>query len=192
MAETEIHSLSIRVRADLSEARAAFAHLGRETTDLLARPMSRAGAQAGAFIEAAVGRVGDALEDAALRGQRSFGDMVRALIQDLQRMALREFVINPLVSAVSGALKGAFGGARAMGGPVSPGRAYLVGEQGPELFTPSGSGRIVPNGQLGLGGAGVTVNFNFPTGTDVDRFRRSESQIAAMMNRVVARGGRNL
>lgn len=37
-----------------------------------------------------------------------------------------------------------FGGPRAMGGPVSTGRAYLVGENGPELFAPGASGNIVP------------------------------------------------
>jgi len=37
-------------------------------------------------------------------------------------------------------------GARAAGGPVMAGGAYLVGEQGPELFVPSRSGTIVPNG----------------------------------------------
>lgn len=43
-----------------------------------------------------------------------------------------------------------FGGARASGGPVAAGRAYLVGEQGPELFTPSMSGQIIPNGAGGI------------------------------------------
>lgn len=40
-------------------------------------------------------------------------------------------------------------GARAEGGPVSFGSTYLVGEKGPELFTPDVSGSIVPNGALG-------------------------------------------
>jgi hypothetical protein len=31
---------------------------------------------------------------------------------------------------------------RATGGPVSPGRAYMVGERGPELFVPTASGAI--------------------------------------------------
>jgi hypothetical protein len=52
-----------------------------------------------------------------------------------------------------------FGGARALGGPVAPGGSYLVGEQGPELFTPSSSGNITPNHAMG-GGANITVNVN--------------------------------
>lgn len=42
-----------------------------------------------------------------------------------------------------------FGGARAMGGPVAGGRPYLVGERGPELMVPNGSGTVVPNSSLG-------------------------------------------
>lgn len=38
-------------------------------------------------------------------------------------------------------------GARAGGGPVSSGQAYLVGEKGPEVFVPSGSGTIIPNNE---------------------------------------------
>lgn len=43
-----------------------------------------------------------------------------------------------------GLLGGVFGGARASGGPVLPSRSYLVGENGPELFSPSSSGSILP------------------------------------------------
>jgi hypothetical protein len=46
---------------------------------------------------------------------------------------------------------------RAAGGPVSPsGGPYIVGERGPELFTPSSSGNITPNGAMG--GNTITVN----------------------------------
>jgi hypothetical protein len=51
-----------------------------------------------------------------------------------------------------------FGGARALGGPVVGGSSYLVGERGPELFTPGSSGSITPNNSLG--GGGITVNVN--------------------------------
>lgn len=51
-----------------------------------------------------------------------------------------------------------FRGARAAGGPVTGGGTYLVGERGPELFTPGTSGSITPNNALG--GGGITVNVN--------------------------------
>lgn len=43
-----------------------------------------------------------------------------------------------------------FGGGKAAGGPVSAGTAYLVGEQGPEMFMPSDSGTIIPNGGMSI------------------------------------------
>ena len=52
-----------------------------------------------------------------------------------------------------------FSGFKASGGPVMGGKSYLVGERGPELFTPGVSGGITPNGSFG-GGANITVNVN--------------------------------
>ena len=51
-----------------------------------------------------------------------------------------------------------FRGKRASGGPVMGGGAsYLVGERGPEIFTPSSSGMITPNSAIG-GGNTITIN----------------------------------
>ena len=50
-------------------------------------------------------------------------------------------------------------GRRAAGGPVAGGGSYLVGERGPEIFTPMGSGNITPNSQLGSKtNINITVN----------------------------------
>ena len=49
---------------------------------------------------------------------------------------------------------------RAEGGPVIAGRSYVVGEVGPELFTPSTSGNITPNSAMG----GNTYNINVNAG----------------------------
>ena len=40
-------------------------------------------------------------------------------------------------------------GFRANGGPVTSGLAYIVGERGPEIFSPSTSGSIIPNNRMG-------------------------------------------
>ena len=53
-----------------------------------------------------------------------------------------------------------FGGAHASGGPVHAGTTYLVGEVGPELFTPHQNGYIIPNDRLGGKGQQIVVNFN--------------------------------
>jgi hypothetical protein len=67
---------------------------------------------------------------------------------------------NPLVSGISGLIDRVFGGGRAAGGPVNAGTTYLVGERGPELFTPSGSGTIISNNRLGGGGGSVNITVN--------------------------------
>ncbi|MGJ4748377.1 hypothetical protein ACQV5M_18590 [Leptospira sp. SA-E8] len=54
----------------------------------------------------------------------------------------------------SGGMLASLSGARASGGVVSAGKSYLVGERGPELFTPGSSGKIIPNG---AGGGSVVV-----------------------------------
>ena len=46
---------------------------------------------------------------------------------------------------------------RADGGPVKGGSSYLVGERGPEMFSPGVSGMITPNHALG-GSTNVIVN----------------------------------
>jgi len=48
---------------------------------------------------------------------------------------------------------------RQLGGPVMGGQTYMVGENGPELFTPSTTGSITRNGDLDMGGKPVNVNF---------------------------------
>ena len=69
--------------------------------------------------------------------------------------------LNQLKGVVSG---NNFGGKRAGGGPVASGSSYLVGEMGPELFTPSsGGGRITPNDALGGNTYNITVNAGMGT-----------------------------
>jgi TP901 family phage tail tape measure protein len=53
-------------------------------------------------------------------------------------------------------------GARAFGGPVAAGGAYLVGERGPEVFRPSQDGQIDPSGAMPAGGP----TFNITTTAD--------------------------
>jgi len=71
-------------------------------------------------------------------------------------------------------LAGISGGARATGGPVMGNKSYLVGERGPELFTPGTSGNITPNNALG-GGQNITVNVN---GGDPDAVVRAIQKYA--------------
>lgn len=61
-------------------------------------------------------------------------------------------------------LRAALGG-KALGGPVSGGTPYIVGERGPELFTPNSSGHITPNNQLNKAtGSKQIINLNVHIG----------------------------
>jgi hypothetical protein len=79
-------------------------------------------------------------------------DSISAVISGIQK-------VISLGKTIGGGIANLFGGARAAGGPVANGSTYLVGEKGPELFTPSRSGYIVPNNKLGGGQTfNITVN----------------------------------
>ena len=75
---------------------------------------------------------------------------------------------------------GAFGGARAAGGPVASGSTYMVGERGPELFVPRSSGTIVPNHALS-GTTNVVVNVD-ASGSTV----QGDSPNANQLGRVIS------
>jgi hypothetical protein len=91
----------------------------------------------------------------------SIGDMFSDLLDRISRMIVEQQIVRPLIDNLMGSLSGLFSGGiseidlsklpkrRALGGPVTAGTPYLVGEQGPELFMPQQSGQIVPNGAVG-------------------------------------------
>jgi hypothetical protein len=56
------------------------------------------------------------------------------------------------------ALPRGLSGARADGGPVGAGKSYLVGERGPEIFTPGSSGGITANHDIGGRSSSPVVN----------------------------------
>jgi hypothetical protein len=68
----------------------------------------------------------------------------------------------PAANVGMNSTRGGLAGARAGGGGVHRGRPYLVGERGPEIFTPGSTGTISANRRLeaalaGQGRAGVTI-----------------------------------
>jgi hypothetical protein len=104
---------------------------------------------------------------------------VAALIRGFEAVIGFGARIGGAVGGAIGAL--GFGGGRAMGGPVSGGTAYMVGERGPELFVPKGSGTIVPNGA----GRGTTINLTVNGAIDSESTAR---QIVQILNDSQARG----
>lgn len=83
-------------------------------------------------------------------GQR-FQDAAWNGVEQLIAMALQNFLGQMsnggggIVGGLLSILGGAFGGKREFGGPVSAGKAYVVGEKRPELFVPGATGMIVPS-----------------------------------------------
>lgn len=80
---------------------------------------------------------------------KGFIDIVRRLVAEAAAAKIfdsKESGGLGLGGIITGAVGALFGGPRANGGPVDMGRSYLVGERGPELFTPGRSGVITPNG----------------------------------------------
>jgi len=106
--------------------------------------------------------VSHSIEDLLIVGAESGArGMVDVLLSQLRNNFARQ-AADIIAGALSGGGGGLFsgiasffGGGRAHGGPVNSNRSFLVGERGPELFTPPGRGRIVPNGQMG--GASVNI-----------------------------------
>lgn len=89
----------------------------------------------------------DALGDVLIDGQKA-SDVIRDLGRSFARMALQAVLMGngPFGGFTGGGLFGQlFGGFRESGGPVSPGKAYVVGEKRPELFVPDRAGSIIPS-----------------------------------------------
>ena len=96
----------------------------------------------------------DYIAQSKIRTQQTT-DEVNAAVAEYQRLAsVISSVKSASASAVSVIGSSKIAGARASGGPVSGGSTYIVGENGPEMFTPSTSGNIIPNHQIGGGSNG--------------------------------------
>jgi type II secretory pathway pseudopilin PulG len=130
------------------------------------------------FAETEFGHIIDGVEDLsrtlidAARNGQNVGEALRNWILD----ALIEAQLQRLTKAMTGLFAGMagggggglfgglfgalFGGRRAAGGPVMPGRAYMVGERGPEPFIPTAPGTILPSSSIGGGDVTVVVNNN--------------------------------
>jgi len=89
----------------------------------------------------------------AIEGTKTLGEVARSVFSQISR-SLIQFGVNSLLGSI---FPGSRFFARAEGGPVSKGKNYLVGERGPEMFTPGSSGHITPNHQLGSS-TNVVVN----------------------------------
>ncbi len=115
------------------------------------------------------------LADFFTTGKLNFQDFAASIVAEMNKILVQKLIMAPLVKSLGMSDLFNFGGARAMGGPVFAGSAYMVGERGPEYFVPNVSGRIEPNGK---GGGEQTIQQNFTIQTpNADSFRRSQDQV---------------
>jgi hypothetical protein len=190
--DEEIERLVVSVRADTG----AFA---RDVADLkgqLEGPLADGLERAGRVLENALlrairsGKIGfDDLKSVALAAMAEIASAaIRAGIQAAAGAGGGGGVgAGGLLSAATqilGALLGAPG--RATGGPVAPGRPYLVGERGPELFVPTASGRV----ETGRGGARdirMSISVSAPAGEAPQALARSSRQVARAVKQALMR-----
>lgn len=150
--------------------------------------------------------------DALIQGSDNWGKSLQQIaskvLVDIANQLIRIFVIEQAVSAIKsflspfssstplgagGGMVGKFGtlgpnygiAQRAIGGPVSAGTPYMVGERGPELFMPSRGGSIIPNNALGGGGStNVVVNVN-ASGSSVQGDQAQSRQLGVAISAAV-------
>lgn len=111
------------------------------------------GSLAESVLVNAFNNIEDALVNFVRTGEFEFEQFVNQLLDDIARLLIRLLILQAVQAATGlggvGAAVGSAGAAaaRQQGGPVAPNRPFLVGEEGPELFRPQGSGDIVPTGE---------------------------------------------
>ena len=77
-----------------------------------------------------------------------------------------------------------FPGFRADGGPVKRGGSFIVGERGPELFSPGVSGMITPNEMLGGGSTNIVVNVD-ASGSSVEGDEQQGRELGRVISAAV-------
>ena len=171
--DEEIERLVVSVRADTQ----GFARDVAEMRGAIDGPLQAGADRAGRGIETALLR-------AVRTGTLGFEDLKRMANQMLAEIAAD--AVRGGLGAIfgSGGLGGLIGGlfglpGRATGGPVAPGRPYVVGERGPELFVPTASGRV----EVPMPGGGrdvrVAITIHAPGGGEAaGALRQSSRQVA--------------
>lgn len=118
-------------------------------------------------------------------GKLGFGDLQKTALSALDAIAASALKsgLSALLGGggegLGGVLAGLIGApGRATGGPVSPGRAYVVGERGPELFVPTSSGTVATAAPSAARDVRVAITINGPASTAPAMLQQSSRQVA--------------
>lgn len=191
--DEEIERLVVSVRADSRAFAGDVAAMRAELEGPFAAGLERAGS--------ALER---GLSGAIQRGKFGFEDLRRVALSVLSEIAAA--AIKSGLDSLGGGGSGGHGGlltslgsilgsvlgapGRATGGPVSPGRAYRVGERGPELFVPTSAGRVETGGPGGAP-ANIRLTINVSDngrGSAPDALQRSSRHVARAVRQALSRG----
>lgn len=180
----EFDKAVISVRADTG----AFARDVAAMRDQLDGTLGPGAERAGRMIEGALAR-------AVRTGKFGFEDLKRVALS-----AMAEIAQSALRAGIGAATGGSgIGGlltsllglpGRATGGGVSPGRAYMVGERGPEMFVPTSAGRVeVGGGPARSRDVRVVINVRSPQAGAPEALTRSSRQIARAVRQAMMDDG---
>lgn len=196
-----LHGVTGAFRRELDGVGGSLRDAGRDATG-----MSRS-------LSSSIGRAFEGLVFDGKKLSETLAGVSRSLSSSALSQALGP-VQKSIGSALSGGLQAVLGGLSpfAKGAAFSSGRVAafarggvvdgpthfpmrggvgLMGEAGPEAIMPLARGADGRLGVRGGGGGAVSVTMHIST-PDVAGFQRSQSQIAAEMNRAMKRGRRNL
>jgi len=132
----------------------------------------------------------DNFKDAIL-GAQTFGEAMRNVLNNISNRLL-DMALDQAFSNAGGGIFGFLGNIfgnkkkipeRAKGGPVQGGRSFVVGEKGPELFTPKSTGMITPNHALG-GSTNVVVNVD-ASGSNVEGDEQGGRELGRLISAAV-------
>ena len=121
-----------------------------------------------------------------ITGANSLNDAFRNILNKMADAFLNMALFGNVGGSLTqgGGLLGAiFGGLLHAGGPAKGGRSYIVGEKGPEMFTPGVSGMVTPNNALG-GSTNIVVNVD-ASGSSVEGDEASSSQLGKLIGLAV-------
>jgi len=129
--------------------------------------VTRAGENAAKDIQAANEVAGQSFVDMANKSLNALSNLAQSIknggVLDILSSAFNAFGQIAQSGILGKGLAGSFAnftaisGFRANGGPVTAGKSYIVGERGPERFTPSRSGYVHANGSNDNGGRAQTI-----------------------------------
>jgi len=118
--------------------------------------------------------------DGAIAGTKTLGEVATSVFRSIQR-ALIQYGVASFFGGLPGGIGKFFSGERANGGSVLSGRSYLVGERGPEVFTPSTAGMISPNSSLGGGPTNIVVNVD-ASGSSVEGDNQGGEELGRVLS----------